>query len=105
MKFRFSRIESITQDSPAPQSTKHKTLETFLILYHAKEVNNEALQLIQKAVCTSAITTIFGIGYGRWSLILGQSRKSTNVKQYGNASSNNTNISSPVIRNLTNHFC
>ena len=66
--------------------TKSKKIKTFLILYHADKVNNEALQPLQNAVCTSAIMAICGIGDGRWSAIIGQSTKSATTKPHGNAS-------------------
>ncbi len=85
---------------------KNKKLKTFFIPYHAAEVNNEALQPRQKAVCTSAIMAISGVGDGRWSSILGQAINSATAKQHGSKKNNNTKISqdNPVIRNLTEHF-
>ncbi len=86
--------------------TKNKKMKTFLIPYHADEVNNEALEPLQHAICTSAIMAICGIGDGRWSAIIGQSMKSATTKPHGNASNNNAKIphDNPVVRNLTDHF-
>ncbi len=44
---------------------------------------NEALQPFQKAVCTSVMMAICGIGDWRWPSILSQSRKSATANQHG----------------------
>ncbi len=86
--------------------TKNKKMKTFLMPYHADKVNNKALQPLQNAVCTSAIMAICGIGDGRWSAIIGQSRTSATTKPPGNTSNNNAKIlhNNPVFWNLTDYF-
>ncbi len=85
---------------------KNKKLKTFLISYHAAKVNNEALQPLQKAVCTSTIMAICGVGDETWSSIIDQATNSATAKQHGSKNNNNAKIpeDNPVIRNLTEHF-
>ncbi len=57
-------------------------------------------------VCTSTIMAICVIREKRWSEIIGQSKKSSQVKAHGNNENSNVkiNVTNTVIKILTKHF-